>query len=65
MEKAICLLEMCREIWRHQIALKCIKGYMDTRREDAPIVTRHFKPFKPFAIFHAGKWLFSCVESEP
>ena len=36
MEKAICLLEMCKEIWRHQIALKCIKGYMDTRREDAP-----------------------------
>ena len=28
----------------------------------APSVTRHFKAFKPFATFDAGKWLFSCVK---
>ena len=27
----------------------------------ALIVTRHFKAFKPFATFDAGKWLFSFV----
>ena len=27
----------------------------------AQSVTRHFKDFKPFATFDAGKWLFSFV----
>ena len=60
-EKAICLLEMWRDIWS-QIALKCIQGFIKERSYlTAQSVTRHFKVFKPFATFDAGKWLFSFV----
>ena len=51
MKKAVCLLEMWRDIWP-LIALKCIQGFIKERSYlTALIVTRHFKAFKPFATF--------------
>ena len=61
MEKAICLLEMWRNLWS-QIALKCTQGFIKERSYlTARSVTRHFKAFKPFATFDAGECLFSFV----
>ncbi len=61
MEKAICLLKMWGDI-SSQIALKFIQGFITERSYlTALSVARHFKAFKPFATFDAGKWPFSCV----
>ena len=61
MEKAICLLEMWRDIWS-QIALKSMQGFIKERSYlTAQSVTRHFKAFRPFATFDAGECFFSFV----